>query len=824
MSHSALWFRHGVILALAAALLPAFAVAAGAAGETYTWEQERQAQFAALGRLIAQAKKSPQPLLAAQTFRTEALILDSDRDPADVVLRRTAALLAALQRMPGAPDLAAEAAALQHLKTENAAVNAADTEARRNLFERALDLGRTIAFANPLLDFDRLVFIKRHFLPGSHPQGNHMCDQYFGFHAIRGGGVYVLENAFSDRPTVRDLLADSACESGRLKGKPLPPGGYLSPELSFDARTVLFAFTQAEPSRYEWTERSTFHLFKVNIDGSNLVQLTDGPVNDFDPCVLPNGRIAFISERRGGYGRCHARPVPVFTLHTMESDGTDIVGISRNESNEWHPSVDHNGMIVYTRWDYVDRGHSQAHHPWITTPDGRNARVIQGNFGRSMRVRPFMEMDVRAIPGSDRYVATAAAHHSQAYGSLVVLDPSIEDDDAMAPLKRLTPEAPFPEADCGARTGQVYATAWPLDENFYLCVYDAEANGARGPQNNFGIYLVDAWGNKELVYRDPAISCLSPIPLRPRRRPPIIPHATAEGRPQAAQATAALEEPPPHPSDTAPVGLVSVYDGLKPWPQGTVVKALRIIQVLPKSTPVHNVPRIGYGSEKNARAVLGTVPVEADGSAHFDLPVGVPVFFQALDERGLAVQSMRSCTYVHAGERLVCQGCHEPRHRGPQPPKQFPLAMRRPPSAIAPDVAGSNPFSFPRLVQPVIERHCTACHAKEPKAMDLGRGDAGQNRYGWYTSYANLRNYAFYFGKFEAEYDGWTPPRTTPGEFGARASRLLAILDKGHYDVKLSREDLNRITLWLDCNSDFLGSYEDPGGQARGEVVRPTLQ
>jgi hypothetical protein len=108
--------------------------------------------------------------------------------------------------------------------------------------------------------------------------------------------------------------------------------------------------------------------------------------------------------------------------------------------------------------------------------------------------------------------------------------------------------------------------------------------------------------------------------------------------------------------------------------------------------------------------------------------------------------------------------------------------------------------------------------------MDLGKGDADKNRYGWYTSYANLRTYAFYFGKFEATYDGWTLPLTTPGEFGARASKLFAILEKGHYDVKLSKEDLHRITLWLDCNSDFLGSYDDPEAQARGQIVRPTLQ
>ena len=806
-------------IALVATVL-AWAATAAAAEAPYTLQDEKQAQVADLQRAIQQFKDGRWKPPAAQAFRPEALILATDRDPLDVVMRRTAALLAHVGGMPGAPDLSAERSRLDALMRQ-----AAETDGRlgdRALFDQVLDVRRKIAFASPLLDFGRILFIQRQFLPPAIERGNHMCDQYFGFHATAGGGVFVLEKPFSDAPAVRDVLAGAVCENGRFKGRKLVPGGFLSPDLSYDGRTILFAWTEAEPTRYVWTERSTFHIFKVNADGSGLVQLTDGAVNDFDPCWLPNGRIAFISERRGGYGRCHARPVPIFTLHTMNPDGGDIVCASANESNEWHPSVDRAGLIVYTRWDYLDRGHSQAHHPWITTPDGCDARALQGNFGLSMNARPFMEMDVRAIPGSPRYVATAAAHHGQAYGSFVVIDPRVGDDDAMGPLARLTPDVPFPEAERDGRPA--YATAWPLSEEFYLCVYDAEADARRGPKNNFGIYLVDAWGNKELLYRDPAVSCLSPLPLRARERPPLLPHATAVGRPPLAGPDAAAEPPQAEPPQTAPVALINVYDSLKPLPPGTAVKALRVVQVLPKSTPVHNVPRIGYGSEKSARAVLGTVPVEADGSAHFALPVGKPVFFQALDERGLAVQSMRSTTYVHPGQRLVCQGCHEVRSGAPPPPAELPLALRRPPSGIQPEADGSNPFSFPRLVQPVLERHCVSCHGKEPKPPDLRAGDVAQNRNRWFTSYANLRTYAFYFGRFEAEYDAWTLPLTVPGEFGARASKLFALLEKGHYEVKLPPQDLRRITLWLDCNSDFFGSYEDIEAQARGEVVWPRLE
>ena len=804
------------------------------------WTNEARTQFATLKKLIDQFKKDTRVRrrwqdIAPQTFRPEALILASDRDPVDVVLRCTNALLAHLKSMPRAPDLSAEENVLARLKIQNDRTPLQNSDVRHRLFEQVLRLRRKIAFANPLLDFDRILFIKRHFLPatatwGSDMRGNHMCDQYFGFHAIPGGGLFVLENPFGEKPTIRNILADSVCQNGRFKGKKLEPGGFLSPELSYDGSTALFAYTEAEPTRYKWTEKSTFHIFKVNVDGSGLVQLTDGPVNDFDPCWLPNGRIVFISERRGGYGRCHPRPVPLYTLHSMNADGSDIIRLSHHEANEWHPSIDRNGMVLYTRWDYTDRGNIQAHHPWITTPDGYDARAIQGNYGKSKGARPTMELDLRAIPGSHKYIATAAAHHSQAYGSLVLVDPRSKDDDAMAPIRRLTPEVPFTEAEIGYNDGQVYATAWPLSEHFYLCVYDADGSARRGTKNNYGIYLVDAFGNKELLYRDPAISCLSPIPLRPRKKPPVLAGTTLRssalrstsvtGTPEPGGRRAGLSELP----QTAPVGVVNVYNSLEPFPEDTTIKALRIIQVLPKTTPLIDEPRIGYGNEKGARAILGTVPVEADGSAYFSLPVGKPVYFQVLDERGLAVQSMRSDTYVHPGQRLLCRGCHEPRRSAPPVPRRLPLAFRRPPSRIQVDVEGSNPFSFPRLVQPVLERNCVTCHEKEPKALDLRKGDREKNPDYRYTSYDNLREYAFFFGSVRNKYDPWTTPRTIPGQFGARASRLYQILRHGHYGVKLSKEDFHRITLWLDCKSDFFGSYENTEAQAKADIVQPTLE
>ena len=206
----------------------------------------------------------------------------------------------------------------------------------------------------------------------------------------------------------------------------------------------------------------------MNVDGTGLEQLTDGTWNDFDPCWMPSGRIAFITERRGGYLRC-GRVCPTYTLYDMAADGSDIRCLSYHETNEWHPSVAHDGRIVWTRWDYVDRHGCTAHMPWTTTPDGRDPRPVHGNYA-PRQSRPDMELDVRAIPESRKYVATAAPHHGQAFGSLVLIDPRTPDDDGMSPVRRITPDVGFPESQGGA---EAYGQAWPLSEDYYLCIYDA---------------------------------------------------------------------------------------------------------------------------------------------------------------------------------------------------------------------------------------------------------------------------------------------------------------------------------------------------------------
>ncbi|MHC4176042.1 MAG: TolB family protein, partial [Planctomycetota bacterium] len=559
-------------------------------------EGEEDRQFAILSHDLRQRARFKQ--FAPQTLREESLIVDGDRDPLDVVLRRSEALLADLTRMTkgthatkGA-DLAGMAESLAALRAAAERTDVKDPGGRRAVFDKVCRLRRKIALANPLLDFGEILILKRHLAIY-----RHMCDQYYGMAQRPGGGLFVLSDPFGSNPGIRDLLADSTVANGRLKGQRLSGGpkrawnisfdgmgnqhgevteggSFLSPDVSFDGRKIAFAYVECrgnrthrhhtDPTRGHWDPGRCYHVFTVSADGSDLRMLTDGTFNDFDPCFMPSGRIALISERRGGYLRC-GRVCPTFTLYDMAVDGSDVRCLSYHETNEWHPSVAHDGMIVWTRWDYIDRHGQTVHLPWLTTPDGRDPRAVHGNFAIRSK-RPDMEVDIRAIPESRRFVATAAPHHDQAFGSLVVFDPTAEDDDAMGPVKRVTPDVGFPESQGGSLS---YGQAWPLSEDYYLCVYAPQEVGAIQSRSVFGIYLVDAFGNKELIYRDGDIACHNPIPLVPRPVPPVLPEQSRR---------VAADEPA-----EATVAVLNVYGTLKPWPKGARIKALRVYQVLPLS-------------------------------------------------------------------------------------------------------------------------------------------------------------------------------------------------------------------------------------------------
>ena len=812
-------------------------------------------EYSALQREI----QAGTPAHVAATARDAAsTILESDRDPLDVVVRRVERLLEALddganEKLDALTPKWDEFVkrcneSARPFSESNSDVSPEQlAENRFKLFVEAVKLRREIALTNPLLeDFQDVVFIKRHYCGEPEKEGNHMVDQFFGFHSLPGGGLFILKNATSENPELVDVLKDSVVQNGRLKGVKLDSTwGFLSPHLCYDGKRIVFAAADTKSARhiYDWTKENCYHLFSVNIDGTNLTQLTDGPWVDFDPCELPIGRIAFISERRGGYGRCHARPCPSYTLHSMNADGSDIVPLSVHETNEWAPTVDKNGMIVYTRWDYVDRGFNQAHHPWITFPDGRDSRAIQGNYSENERSRPHLETSLKQAPDSNLFVGIASGHHCQNFGSVILIDPMVEDDDVgndpMAPVRRVTPEQLFPEAEIGTHgPPQNYGQPYPLSEEFYLVVYDAFSGSGKGNRNNYGVYLLDAFGNKVLLYRDPEISCQHPIPLMSRVVPPVVPNKTFVGLTDEERE---LVNPPRVMPATATVGVVNTYRTARPFPEGAKIKELRIVQILPKTTVNANAPWIGFGGENGARRVLGTVPVEEDGSARFNMPVNVPFYMQALDENGVAVQTMRSATYVHPGETLTCLGCHEGRFNTSQNENSpTPVAFTREPSDIKPEMDGTNPFNYPRLIQPILDRKCVECHAREAangKTFELSAGT--QDQY-FSTSYINLRPYVYVNGngnanpdapvKFQPHSGGawnsFAPAKTMPGQFGANRSPLWKTINGDHYGLELTPEERRAFALWMDNNCDFFGAYEldTMAAQRRGEIVFPTLE
>lgn len=694
---------------------------------------------------------------------------------------------------------------------------------------------RTHAWRRDLLvrgawgDPEPIVFVKQ--VPSVF---SHQLTQYYGACALPGGGLCVL-----DRPG--QSLACRVLAPGTL-----PVGSYQHVDVSADGTRVLFAYCHAEtaPKNREAHPDRVYHLFELGVSDRAPRQLTEGAYDDFCPRYLPDGRIVFLSTRRGGFHRCGRGPCPVYTLALAEADGSKPRPISFHETNEWDPAVMADGRVVYTRWDYVDRNAVYYQQLWSVRPDGSDVRILFGNN----TYNPVGIWEARPIPGSHRLMATAAAHHAMTAGSIIRLDTTV-GVDGPEPITRLTPDALFPESEAPVAPtgwhgtlgvpkappvpeeqqrwpGHCYRSPYPLSETLFLAAYSYEAligEPAANRANMFGLYLVDAFGNKELLHRDPNISSLWPVLLRPRPAAPVVP--------SLAETRAGLAEP----SGAAGPGtgdgreglfmLANAYAADPALPPAARLRRLRVLQVLPKSTPHANQPPVGFANASPGKQVLGTVPVENDGSAYFRAPAGVALAFQVLDERGQAVQTMRSVTYLQPGEAAGCVGCHEPRLQAP-PTRAKPLAMARPASTIDPGPDGSNPLSYPLLVQPVLDQHCLRCHAG---AKPAGGVTLTPDPDGPYTkSYSALaKRVPFSAWNNASFYPNNAEPLTLPDRFGARASPLMKKLLSGHQGVTLGAADVDRLVTWMDANALFYGTFnpKDQARQRQGErIAGPDVQ
>jgi len=719
-----------------------------------------------------------------------------------IAMKRAERLLGDLLARAGAGDLSADMRRLYQLRVEAVGLAGLDAEARLALYRRVRWATRTLALKNPLLARKRILFMKRRrfICQMLHEYLGYFCD----YGDVSGGGVYVL-----DRPghslQARDLIR------GRLKR-----GNYTTLAVSHDARTIYFAFAERAAAKYDFysPERRCFHLYAMGADGGGLRRLTDGPNDDFDPCPLPDGGVAFMSTRRGGFARCNNpwEPLPSYTLHRMDAGGGNIRTLSFHETSEWHPSVLNDGRIVYSRWDYVDRSAANFHGLWAANPDGSGASILFGNY--TMRVNACFQP--RAIPGSRRIAFIAGAHHADVGGALVILDPARaaldqrSGQDRLDALEVLTPEICFPESAGWPKS--YFHSPWPLSEDYFLVAFGLDTlpgmSSGNKRRDSTGLYYFDRFGNLELLYREAGISCMYPIPLAARGRPPRI--------------SSNLD---PAMGDEGEFVLTDVARSFFPLPAGRGVRRLRVFEVLPKTvTHIANQPRIGHANAESARALLGTVPVESDGSAYFRAPARRPLYFQAVDGAGRAVQSMRSVVYLQPGERRGCVGCHE--RPGSAPPARRPLALRRGASVIKPGPEGTRPFSYARLVQPVLDARCVRCHdgKAEPKK---GEGQkprpvlTGQPAGAFSRSYQSLRPYVRWY---EWGRNSISPIVTHPGRIGSDASPLTAILagDRHRKRVKLTDAQRRRIYIWLDANVPFYGTYESAAlAQAVGRPARP---
>ncbi|MBN1854125.1 MAG: hypothetical protein JW829_15465, partial [Pirellulales bacterium] len=653
---------------------------------------------------------------------------------------------------------------------------------------------RRIAFANPALTFDQILFIDQPYPQGA--EWPHQARHRNGMMAVPGGRLLVL---------------DGLHPGGKIrKLGPMKPGSYWRPDVSWDGQRILFCFKPCD--------ESSFHLYEINTDGSGLQQLTDGPYDDLDPIYEPDGHIIFTTTRCNTYVRCMPYTYS-YILARCNADGSDIYLLSRNNEPDWCPSLLHDGRIIYSRWEYHDKALWRIQSLWVTNQDGTQTEVFWGN----QSVWPDHLAEPRAIPGSRRVLFTGLAHHDWFAGSIGIIDPD-KGQNFPHGLTKVTAEIAWPE--CGQppidpiespryhTAGQfsAYKTPYPIGEEDFLV--SARIGGRDG---KFNLYFMDIHGNRELIYEG-AHNIWHAMPLEPRRRPPVHPDRVAWPK--------TLEERA-HPQP----GLLyspDVFEGISDLPRGSV-QFLRVIQMDSRTYSTwtrdgrFSGPVVSAVQDDGVKRILGTVPVDSDGSVYVEVPPGQALHFQLLNEQYQALHTMRSFTGVMPGEQRSCLGCHEMHSSAPVNAPS--LALRHGPRKLTPPPWGSVSMSYEKLVQPVFERHCGSCHIDSHegrKALDLTlRPGIGPFK----EPYLTLVGYANYFhaasdvqetgiaGALMAENFNQSDPASyrtfQPMGHLSYTSRLIEMAMSGdHYATKITGDDLRLLIGWIDANCPYRGDDE----------------
>ena len=615
--------------------------------------------------------------------------------------------------------------------------------------------------ANPLLRPPLLFVARAQFAPDHHNTETFFQKGEINTGSYRPGGALKVLDVASGQ--TRTLL-----ESG-------PEGLVRDPDVSFDGQQILFSWRK---SRDDGS-----HLFRLKADGTELKQLTGAEgVNDIDPAWLPDGGIVFTSTREPKYCGCNRHIMG--NLFRMEADGANILQIGRSTLHEGHSTVMPDGRILYDRWEYIDRNFGDAQALWAVNPDGTAHTIFWG----SNLCSPGGVIDARMVPGSGLCLAVLAACHDRPWGALGLIDRNKGVDAPAAVLRTWPPEAVNLVGkggfDSTAPLPVKYEDPYPLGERWFL------ASRMAGPRDErMVIVLLDTFGNEVVVHAEDK-GCFDPMPLAPRPLPPAIPtrrdYTNGAGR-----------------FYVQDVSIGTHLAGVRK----DEIKFLRVIES-PEKRGFSNQAWGGQGAQAPAmnwhnfenKRILGTVPVEADGSVYFEVPSDRYVFFQLLDKDKRMIQSMRSGTIIQSGETQGCVGCHESR-TGTPPPVQGTLALAKPAQSLDGWFGPPRLFSFLTEVQPVFDKHCVNCH-------DFGNPQNGGLVLARDRETVFNAAYTEIWSKGMVHCVGGGPAEIQPARsWGASVSRLVKALDKGHYDVKLSPEEMERLTTWVDLNAPYYPSY-----------------
>ena len=567
--------------------------------------------------------------------------------------------------------------------------------------------------------------------------------------------------------------------------------------LSYDAKTIFFAARDG---------RSPWHIYEIGVDGKGLKQITSGSHSDISPTALPSGEIMFVSTRAGTRVVCQKQPSGL--LYVCNRDGSNVRRVSGNTLSDHTPQVMNDGRILFTRWDYgVDKNVFCRQNLWTMNPDGTRFAL----FGSNTKEDPNSFWEASAIPGRPEVVCVFGPHHSYHAGMIgLVWDRPVgfRKDIRGEGFRWVTRQMPA-VGDTTLAWG--YQDPWPINERLFLVSY----GGDGGRKNR--LYLLDDRGNRKCIYEAAGkLGCWDPVLLRPRKTPPVIPNQSTPVK--YAHRTPAEANLNPNDKLTGTFLLQDVYEGLGPTVKRGEVTSLAIIEQVPKYGDPAGAQIWGYSPTISrgtmfVRRIIGTVPVEADGSAHFTAPAIRDISFNALDAEGRLIRHMGSTLHIMPGETQSCLGCHETRGKVPARGPSAVIAAKRPPSVPKyPSWTDKGILDFTKVVQPVLDKHCIKCHSgpTPKKGVDL----SGDKTHSHSMAYDQLldRGMVHY-----VPVAGTGHANSSPKARGSYVSKIRKHIETDFCVPKpLPLEDRQRIYTWIDANVPYFGTYEFTNSSVMG--------